>query len=112
MASLHCRRVEWPTSGMLMSPFISRINLSPFTKDYRGGGQLNEPIGNFWRPTFRWATLNTKIEAHYKLQWSNYAILHDLLCKDIDMQSLKLARSGKNNLTLLSQSDKYKTHKS
>ena len=24
-----------------------RTNLSPFTKDFRGGGQVNEPIGNF-----------------------------------------------------------------
>ena len=24
-----------------------RTNLSPFTKDFRGGGQSNEPIGNF-----------------------------------------------------------------
>lgn len=31
-------------SGLSSNP---RINLSPFTKDYRGEGHSNEPIGQF-----------------------------------------------------------------
>ena len=35
-----------------------RKNLSPFTKDFRGGGQTDEPIGNFLSPCFCGALSN------------------------------------------------------
>ena len=37
---------------MLWFPFKNRVNLSPFTKDYRGGEHNNEPINNFSNPPY------------------------------------------------------------
>lgn len=42
---------------MLWFPFNLRVNLSPFTKDYRGGEQMNEPQSNFCTPAERWGIL-------------------------------------------------------
>ncbi len=54
---------------MLWFPFKSRANLSPFTKDYRGGEQLNEPIANFWKPTQWWVIINSR-----KIMFVNLAV--------------------------------------
>ena len=53
------------SSGLLMTfKYVrsglpsKRKNLSPFTKDFRGGGQLDEPIGNFLHAQQRAGLLN------------------------------------------------------
>ena len=65
-----------------------RINLSPFTKDFRGGEQLHESIDNFCRPALPRGTLfNRRTQTFCFGSTEMYALFYNEALKSVPKEN-------------------------